>query len=53
MEIPGFGDAIATSLLSYRSSTALFRRLEEIKNVPGIGEATFTKAKDHMTLKDA
>lgn len=53
MEIPGFGDAIATSLLSYRSGTALFRRLEEIKNVPGIGEATFTKAKDHMTLKDA
>ncbi|OPZ34187.1 MAG: ComE operon protein 1 [Tenericutes bacterium ADurb.BinA155] len=52
MEIPGFGDAIATSLLSYRTSTALFNRLEEIKNVPGIGEATFTKARDHMTIKE-
>jgi competence protein ComEA len=53
MEIPGFGDAIATSLLSYRTSTALFNRLEDIKNVPGIGEATFTKARDHMTIKEA
>jgi competence protein ComEA len=53
MEIPGFGDAIATSILSYRTGTALFNRIEDIKNVPGIGEATFTKARDHMTIKEA
>ena len=53
MNVPGFGDAVATSLLEYRSSTSLFHRLEDIKNVPGIGEATFTKARDHITLKSA
>ena len=53
MNVPGFGDAVTTSLLEYRSSTSLFHRLEDIKNVPGIGEATFTKARDHITLKSA
>ncbi|MCQ2742927.1 MAG: ComEA family DNA-binding protein [Bacilli bacterium] len=51
MNVPGFGDAVATSLVNYRNETGLFYRLEEIKNVIGIGEATFTKAKDHITLK--
>lgn len=53
MQVPGFGDAVASSLITYRSETSLFYRLEEIKNVVGIGEATFTKAKDHITLKAA
>jgi competence protein ComEA len=53
MAIPGVGDSIATALITYREGTALYRRLEEIKNCPGIGEATFSKAKDHMRLKNA
>ncbi|MBP5091562.1 MAG: ComEA family DNA-binding protein [Bacilli bacterium] len=53
MNVPGFGDAVTTSLLEYRSTTSLFHRIEDIKNVPGIGEATFTKARDHIILKSA
>jgi len=53
MGIPGIGDSTASALIAYREGTALFRRLEEIKNVPGIGEATFAKAKDHMRLRNA
>lgn len=53
MDVPGIGDAIATSIISYRDGTALFRRLEELKNVSGLGEATFSKCRDYITLKDA
>lgn len=53
LSIPGFGDAISTNLISYRESTATFKRLEDIKNVSGIGDATFSKSKDYMILKEA
>jgi len=53
MTIDGIGDAIATNLISYRESTSLFYRIEDIKNVTGIGDATFTKIKDHIRLKNA
>ena len=53
MGISGFGDSIAQAIIDYREQTSLFHRLEDIKNVTGVGEATFTKVKDKIRLKDA
>ncbi len=51
LNVPGIGEAVATALIDYRTNTALFGRIEEIKNVSGIGDATFRKARDFITLK--
>jgi len=42
----------AESLISYRESNGDFKRLEEMKNVSGIGNATFEKCKNHVTLHE-
>lgn len=47
----GFGKAAANALVSYRA-TNTFQAIEEIKNVPGIGDATFVAVRDKITLKD-
>jgi len=51
--VPGFGTAIAAALVDHRASNGEFRRIEDIKDVSGIGEATFTRAKDHIRLRDS
>ncbi len=51
MEISSIGTVIASAIISYRE-TSTFRALEEIKNVDGIGPATFEKVKDYITLRD-
>jgi competence protein ComEA len=53
MNVPGFGDAVSSALITYRDSHGLFQRIEEIKDVPGIGEATFSKAKNNIQLRSA
>lgn len=52
MEIDQIGTALASAIITYREETASFRSLEEIKNVDGIGPATYEKVKDYITLKD-
>lgn len=42
----------AEALISYRESNGDFKRIEEMKNVSGIGNATFEKCKDHVTLHE-
>ncbi|MBO4541139.1 MAG: helix-hairpin-helix domain-containing protein, partial [Bacilli bacterium] len=53
LNVPGFGDAVSSALIDYRTNVATFGRIEEIKNVSGIGEATFRKARDFITLRSA
>lgn len=53
MNVPGFGDAVSTALIDYRNNVALFERIEDIKNVSGIGDATFRKARDYIQLRSA
>ena len=52
VEIGGFGKAAASSLVNYRA-THSFSAIEEIKDVSGIGDATFRAVRDRITLKDA
>ena len=49
-EITGVGTAISGKIIDYRNTNGLFKTIEEIKNVSGIGEVTFTKMKDEITV---
>ncbi len=47
--LPGIGPVYAERIVEYRKRT-LFRSVEEIKNIEGIGEKTFEKIKDYITV---
>lgn len=49
--LPRIGPAIAGRIIEYRSAHGPFARIEDIKNVKGIGDATFTAIKDYITVK--
>lgn len=49
-EIPGIGPVTADKIIQYRSEHGLFRKLEDIKKVSGIGDITFTKMKPYISI---
>lgn len=51
MAINGFGSAIVTSIINYRDQNGSFTYLEELKQVSGIGNSTFEKVKNFITLR--
>lgn len=51
-DVAGFTKAAANAVVSYRLS-ATFNAIEEIKNVSGIGDATYMAVRDKITLRDA
>lgn len=46
----GIGDMKAESIISYREINGPFQKVEDIKNVSGIGEATFDKLRDAIQV---
>ncbi|WP_217644037.1 helix-hairpin-helix domain-containing protein [Bacillus sp. cl95] len=48
--IPGVGPAKAKAIIEYRESTG-FKTIDDIKNISGIGDKTFEKLKDFITVK--
>lgn len=48
--LPGIGPSKASAIIEYRTLHGKFENIEEIKKVSGIGEATFEKIKDYLTL---
>ena len=50
--VAGFTKTVANAIVSYRAS-ATFKSIEEIKQVSGIGSATFEKVKNKITLRSA
>jgi len=50
--LPGIGEVTAQAIVDYRSENGLFRRIEDLLKVSGIGEATFEKIKDYITVSD-
>ena len=50
--LPGIGEVLAQSILDYRSENGPFKRIEDLLKVSGIGEATFDKIKDYITVSD-
>ena len=50
MELPGIGQTYAERIVEYREANGGFQDIEEIKNVSGIGDSTFEKIKDRITV---
>ena len=50
--LPGIGEVLAQRIVDYRSENDLFRRIEDLLKVSGIGEATFKKIEDYITVSD-
>ncbi|MBO4863175.1 MAG: helix-hairpin-helix domain-containing protein [Eubacterium sp.] len=48
--LSGIGDSRAEDIIAYRESSGGFGTIEDIKNVSGIGEATFDRIKDRITV---
>ena len=48
--ITGVGPATARKILDYRNQNGRFNAIEDLKNVSGIGEKTFEKMKDQITV---
>ncbi|PRR82388.1 helix-hairpin-helix domain-containing protein [Clostridium vincentii] len=48
--LPGIGPARAKDIISYREEKGGFESIEDIKNIKGIGEASFEKLKDKITI---
>ena len=48
--LPGIGPKTAELIVQYREKNGSFKKIEEIMNVKGIGEKTFLKLKDRITV---
>ena len=49
-ELNGVGPATAQKIIDYRESSGRFKSIEDIKNVSGIGDKTYEKLKDYITI---
>ena len=47
--LDGIGKSKAEAIIEYRTKNGLFKTIEDIKNVSGIGDAAFEKIKDNIT----
>ncbi|MFB9860707.1 helix-hairpin-helix domain-containing protein [Salinicoccus siamensis] len=48
----GIGEKKAQLFLDYREENGLFMKLEDIKNIPGIGDKTFESLKPYITIDE-
>lgn len=48
--LPGVGPGLARDILRYRQEKGRFRSLEELKEVPGIGDRRFERLSPQLTL---
>lgn len=47
--ITGIGESTADKIINYREKTSKFKKIEDIKNVPGIGDAKFEAIKEQIS----
>lgn len=51
MTLPGIGPSKAKAILAYREEKGLFQKIDELKEVSGIGDSTFDSLKDFISIK--
>ena len=49
-QLPGIGPAIAQRIIDYRNEHGEFKKVEDIQEVKGIGDAKFSEIKDSITV---
>lgn len=49
-KINGVGEVKAKSIINYREKNGGFKSIDEMKNIEGIGDKTFEKMKDQITI---
>ncbi|MBU1061572.1 MAG: helix-hairpin-helix domain-containing protein [Candidatus Omnitrophica bacterium] len=50
--LPGIGPVLAQDIVVYRQRTGLFKRIEELKHIKGIGDKKFEKIKDLIRISE-
>ena len=48
--LPGIGPAKAAAIIDYREKSGPFKAIEDLKNISGIGDKTFEKLQDLITV---
>jgi len=48
--LPGIGPKTAELIVQYREKNGPFKKIEEIMNVKGVGEKSFLRIKDRLTV---
>ncbi len=49
-QLPFIGPAKAQRIIDYRTANGPFQKVEDLMNVSGIGEKTFLRIKDYLTI---
>lgn len=49
--LPGIGPSTASDIIEYRTAHGLFKQVEDIMNIKGIGRKTFEKIKELITAE--
>ena len=51
LTLTGIGESKADAIIKYREAKGNFEKIEDIKNVSGIGESAFEKIKENITVQ--